>query len=157
MDTPTPEFRATITRERMTLVCWHDHLWQPMGPAGEHFRRARRSVIADLTVLRDDSGEPDELIVGVLAGTLDGAPRERLVEWARALGYSRLWLPDAVVDVGLNPEAVGGLAETRCPTCRHRCADEHPDFWAMVRTWGHFPMGCPMCGGDMPQWRVSCS
>ena len=154
MDQPNPDFRATITGERITLVAWHSNLWQPMGPAGEHFRRARRSVIADLTILRNAAGEPGELIVDVLAGTVEGAVCERLVEWARALGYARLWLPDAVIDVGDDPAMVGGLAETRCPTCRYRCADEHPDFWAMVRNWGHFPMACPMCGGDLPQWKV---
>src|SRR3954452_1299535 len=148
-----PDFRATITGDRITLVTWHCHLWAPHGPAGEHFRRgSRRRVVGALEILRDDDGEPDELIVTVLSGSLTGRPRQRLIDWAATLGYTRAWLPDAIVDLTSEPRRVGGLVEARCPTCRYRCTDGHPDFWAMVRSWGHFPLGCPMCGGDLPQW-----
>jgi hypothetical protein len=149
-----PDFRATITHNRLSLVGWHDQLFRPSAPAAHHFRPRAGVVIADLTVIRDDDGNPEELIVAVHSGTLRGAPRRRLLDWAAALGYRRVWLPDEIVE--LEPdEGMGELAETRCPNCRARWADREFEFWSMVRRSGFFPLVCPVCGGDLPQWAVA--
>jgi hypothetical protein len=112
--------------------------------------RGRAGVaIADLTVVRDGDLAA-EAIVRFLAG--DGAAaRAAITAWARDVGYRRLWLPGALVAL---PGPAEGRAETRCSGCAARFADEAPGFWAGVRAAGRFPAMCPLCGGDLPQWRV---
>lgn len=157
MQHDTPDFRATITGGHLTLVPWHANLFLPTGPAGHHFRRRRQRgvVIADLTVIRDDDGRPDELIAEVLSGRLEGGRRAQLLEWAASLGYRRLWLPGEVVEPPCEESHAGEPVGTRCVACRARWQDESFRFWEMVRRWGHFPMACPVCGCDLPQWSVS--
>jgi hypothetical protein len=74
------------------------------------------------------------------------------VEWARAVGYRRVWLPDRLVPI--DSPAQMGRASVRCPTCRARWRERDPSFWHEVRSSGHFPWVCPVCGGDLPQWDV---
>lgn len=156
MKRDNPDFRATITGGNLTLVVWHDNLFRPTGPAGHYFRgRQRGVVIADLTVIRDDeAGTPEELIVDVLSGRLEGGRRRQLLEWAASLGYRRLWLPGEVVEPPREVDHAGDVVGTRCVACRSRWQDDGFDFWEMVRRWGHFPMACPVCGCDLPQWSV---
>lgn len=56
--------------------------------------------------------------------------------------------------MALDERISGGRASTRYTGCRAPQADSHPEFWEMVRRLDHFPMGCPICGADIPQWTV---
>jgi hypothetical protein len=88
--------------------------------------------------------------VQFLAG--DGPPaRAAIARWARDVGYRRLWLPGDVLEL---PGPAELTAETRCSGCAARFADGAPGFWSGVRASGRFPAICPLCGGDLPQWRV---
>lgn len=155
MNQDEPDFRATIVRGRLTLVGWHRGLMRPGGPCAKHFRQRGRAgvVVADIRVLRDE--DPWELVVEVLSGELDDDAREAIVDWAGVLGYGRVWLPDLVVEPEADPSLLGGRAGARCPSCRSRWENDAWDFWQTVRGWGHFPLACPLCGTDLPQWTVA--
>lgn len=147
----TPDYRATITRTRIFVTDWAPWLASggPMGPVLR--ARSRAGVaIADLTVLRGEELLADELVVELVTGDYE-ATQARLVDWARMVGYRRVWLPDDVVELDA---PVGGLARVRCDTCRARWEDDAEDFWTNVRRLGHFPTGCPLCGDTMPQWEA---
>jgi hypothetical protein len=146
----SPDFRLTIRRGGVLAVDWHPWLVSG-GPMTAMLRaRGRAGVaIADVTVLHEDEIAA-EAIVRFLAG--DGAPaRAAITQWARDVGYRRLWLPDDLVEL---PGPAEALAETRCNGCAVRLSDEGPEFWQHVRAVGRFPAGCPLCGADLPQWRV---
>ncbi|HEX2102188.1 MAG TPA: hypothetical protein VHF51_00945 [Solirubrobacteraceae bacterium] len=129
--------------------------WSPWLAAGGPMAmllaaRGRAGVaIADVTVLRDGD-VATEAIARFLTGDGPGA-RDAIAAWARDVGYRRLWLPDDLVEL---PGPAEGRAETRCSGCAARFADGAPGFWAGVRAAGRFPAMCPLCGGDLPQWRV---
>ncbi len=152
-DSCRPEYRATITRNRLVVVGWGPWLWASGPPPELRGRLAGDGVaLADLTVIRDPRGLAHELVVEMLCG--DGPEsRAALVRWAPTVGYHRVWLPDEVVDFG-DKALVGGTARTRCRNCRERFAADDPDFWVTVRGMGAFPVACPLCGGDLPQWSV---
>jgi hypothetical protein len=150
-----PDFRATIVRGELTIVGWHSHLMGSWGPTNTHLRNRDRAGIgiADLTVIR----EPDqqlELIVKFLCGGNRAEVRDAIVDWAASLGYGRVWLPDDVIELDGAELAAAERASTRCRTCRTRWEDDDPDFWLTARRWGIFPLACPLCGGDLPQWAV---
>jgi hypothetical protein len=143
-----PFCRAAITPYSLTLNPWRPSLIRGgPGIACLHPLQRRRLVLADLTKL--DEQELQVTFVPRTAGC-DWA-RERLLDWARTVGYQRVWLDNAVVDVtdGL---ACTGRAIVRCPTCGLRWEDEGPDFWGVVRQSGWFPASCPACGGSLPEW-----
>jgi hypothetical protein len=146
----TPDYRLTVRRDTVRAIDWNPWLASG-GPMGMLLAaRGRAGVaIADLTVVRDGD-LVTEAIVRFLTGDGPG-PREVIAAWARDVGYRRLWLPGDLVQL---PGPAEGLAETRCSGCSARFADEAPGFWAGVRTSGRFPAMCPLCGGDLPQWRV---
>lgn len=148
-DRPDPDFRAVVRRGTVRLVEWFPYLADG-GPLGNLLRlRARAGVaVADLTVLRDDEGLADELVVTFHAGDTPAA-RVTLLGWAAAIGYRRAWLPGEVVD--LEP-CGGGPARTRCEACRMEWVDDAPGFWLAARHSGRFPTQCPLCGHDLPQW-----
>lgn len=86
-----------------------------------------------------------------------GSPRpagttETILAWAAAVGFTRVWLPDRVADVGPAAEPLG-RAHVRCPTCGLVWHDDTPDFWAAVRAAHSFPGWCAACGGSLPEWR----
>ena len=151
-----PTFRATIVRGRMTLLHWHPGLMAPWGPRSVHFRSRDRAgvTIADLTVHREAEERP-ELLVRLLCGEDRPDAKEVIVPWAAALGYRRVWLPDLVVTLEDDAAALGSSASTRCTACRARWEDSTVEFWKSVRSWGIFPLSCPLCGSDLPQWEVS--
>jgi hypothetical protein len=143
----SPDFRLTIRRRIVLAVDWHPWLVDG-GPMTTmlHARGRAGVAIADVTVVHE--GEvATEAIVRPLAG--DG--REEIVRWARDVGYRRVWLPGEVVEL---PGPSEQLAETRCHGCAVRLSDDGPEFWEHVRAVGRFPAGCPLCGADLPQWRV---
>jgi hypothetical protein len=148
-----PDFRATITPGELRVIDWGPWLVDS-GPLAEAFRgRARKGVsIADLTVVRDDGEDAPvaEVIVAFRAGDT-AAARGQLAAWAATVGYRRIWLPGDVRE--LIPDA-GGFARTRCSCCAKRWATGETEFWLAVRAAGRFPAICPLCGSDLPQWRV---
>jgi hypothetical protein len=145
-----PDLRVTVRGATIRAVEWSPWLASG-GPIGMLLAaRGRAGVaIADVAVTRED-GVAVEAIVRFLAGDREPA-RDALAMWARDVGYRRLWLPDETVEL---PGPAEGLAETRCGGCGGRFVDGDPGFWAVVRSTGCFPTLCPLCGGDLPQWRV---
>ncbi len=87
-----------------------------------------------------------------LTGDSPGA-RHALGGWAREVGYRRVWLPDDVVELP-GPAPVEEVADVRCTGCRGVLCDTGEHFWEHVRASGRFPTACPLCGCDLPQWRV---
>ena len=151
-----PDFRATIRRDVVRLVDWHPYL-RAAGPMGELARARGRAgtALADVTLVRDDDGEPpSEALATFLAGDSPAA-RDALEAWAGSVGLPRLWFPDTLV--ALDPAACGhgGEASTVCTGCRARWTDGRPDFWLGVRRAAKFPVACPLCGSDLPQWRAA--
>jgi hypothetical protein len=146
----TPDYRLTVRRGAVRAIDWNPWLASggPMGMLLAARGRAR-VAIADVTVVRDGDLAA-EAVVRFLAGESEEA-REALAVWARDVGYRRLWLPGELVEL---PGPAEGVAETRCSGCAARFADGAPSFWAGVRSSGRFPAMCPLCGGDLPQWRV---
>lgn len=151
--TAAPGYRATIRRRRVTITTWGPWL-ATGGPVGNLLRqRAEDGVaLADLVTVHDDAGLARELIVDMLGGDTPEA-RGALLDWAATAGYGRVWLPDDLVEIESDPR-VGGIARTRCGNCGVRFAEGQPDFWIGVRRSGIFPVMCPLCGGDLPQWSV---
>ena len=86
------------------------------GPAAMQLGRVRASLL-DFYVT-----ESDELIVEAVSGSsLREEHVEILVDWARTVGYERIWLPDQVIDIEADP-AIVGVAKVKCRTCGY----EHP-------------------------------
>jgi hypothetical protein len=76
--------------------------------------------------------------------------RAALIEWAHAVGYTRVWFDGELVDI--EPTA-GGPVETRCTGCGQRFIDgRSPRFWYQVHCSGAFPIACSLCGSDLEQW-----
>jgi hypothetical protein len=146
----TYDFRMTIRGGAARLVDWSPWLART-GPLSTllHARGRAGVAIADLTVARED-----EVATEVVADFVTGeSPEARAVlcDWAAEVGYRRLWLPGAVVDL---PPFGGGEARVRCTGCRVVLTDGDAEFWLAVRRLGRFPGVCPLCGSDLPQWTV---
>jgi hypothetical protein len=125
------------------------------GPATAHFRRREQAGvgIADLTIIREP-GRPLELVVKFLSGSGRAEVREAIVRWASCIGYGRVWFPDDVVSLTDAPIPPACSAATRCRFCDARWEDGDPEFWLAVRSSGNFPIACPLCGADLPQWEL---
>ena len=149
----TPDYRLTVRRGAVRAIDWTPWLAESGPMAMLLDARGRAGVaIADLTVVRDADGDVAvEAIVRFVAGEAPAA-RTAIATWAGDVGYRRLWLPGELVELDGPRE---GRAETRCSGCAQRFTDSAPGFWAAVRAAGRFPSMCPLCGGDLPQWRVS--
>lgn len=146
----TPDFRGTVKRSgHIRIVEWGPWL-TTSGPLHTLFPMRGRAglTIADLTILRDDSGNAIEVVVDFLCEG-ESRHREVLCDWASYAGYQRMWFNDEVVDLEPNP---GGRAQTRCSGCGVRLVDGKDQFWGYVRKRGVFPTGCPLCGSDLQQW-----
>lgn len=121
---------------------------QRLGP----YAGALDRLVGSRALVADGECFDDEVAITPLPGSeLTAEARCRVEEWAAAVGYRRLWFPDALVT--LDPAGVPlGSACTRCSTCRTRFVDGTTDFWAMVRGQHLFPPTCPVCWGILPQW-----
>jgi hypothetical protein len=153
-DDDEPSFRATIVGNRLRLVCWTGYLAHG-GPLGGIARsRGEDAVtIADLTVVLGSDSQRELIVEPIAEGPDPELAEEVLIEWARTVGYARIWLAGRVVD--LEPPAQPlGQASIDCPTCHVHWSDGTPAFWAEVFRCGSFPRWCMVCGGDLPQWRV---
>jgi|1186.fasta_scaffold06655_5 hypothetical protein len=145
-----PDFRLTVHRRKVLAIDWHPWLVSG-GPMFTMLQERGRAgvAIADVTVVHEDE-VASEAIVRFLTGDRPGA-RQALGTWAGAVGYRRLWLPGEVVEL---PGPSEQQVETRCNGCCARLCDDGPEFWGHVRAVGRFPAACPLCGADLPQWRV---
>jgi hypothetical protein len=147
---PDPSFRATIRGRRLMLTHWAPWLVR-YGPSGRFLIERERAgvTIADLTVHGEDD---DEVSVRFFAlGTGREQAEEVLIEWATRVGYRRIWLPDRLVTT--EPEPLR-TASVRCRTCSATWQDSSPEFWMAVKRGGMFPHWCPVCGCELPQWKV---
>ena len=145
-----PDFRLTIRRDTVLAVDWHPWLVSG-GPMTTMLRaRGRAGVaIADVTVLREDD-VATEAVVRFLAG--DGRRRAPPSPAGRAMSATggcgsrtRWWSCPARRRVRPRPAVAAARA---------RLCDGGPEFWQHVRAVGRFPATCPLCGADLPQWRV---
>ena len=145
-----PTFRVTIAGPRLTLIRWFPSLIPRNCPAGNLFRPREQAgvTIADLTVEQAEAGR--ELSVTYLVDGGGVAAERLLIRWAGLVGYTRVWLPDRVVEPA-TPTALG-RARVECPSCGADWEDSSAEFWAQVHSDGHFPNSCPLCAGDLPQW-----
>lgn len=146
----TPTWRATIRRGKLTLTGWAPWLITG-GPLGTLLpARARSGVtIADLTL---HGADDDEVSVRFLVRAKPTEPADDLlIDWASKVGYRRVWLPDGLVDIERDPQAMT-RASVRCDVCLARWSDATPEFWLGVRQEKAFPRWCPMCGSELPQW-----
>ena len=171
--TMQPDLRATIRRDGVVrAVRWAPYL-EVCGPAATLLESRDRAgvTIADLAFLKDetdvDTDDPDfdepefwepsedetisEVLVTFLCGG-DEHAKQAIVDWAALVGLSRVWFPDDVRDVA---PAEQGKVEVRCTGCCGRLVDGFPRFWEFVRRNRFFPMSCPLCGADVPQWHPS--
>jgi hypothetical protein len=150
-DPDCPDFRATVQRSgAVRLLHWGPWL-QSTGPAYTLMTARDRAGIAivDLRVVRDDEGMASEVIVEFHSGGSD-IHRGALIDWARSVGYGRVWFDGEVVD--LEPTA-GVRVTTRCTGCGQRFLDgRNGQFWYTVRSSGIFPTACSLCGSELPQW-----
>jgi hypothetical protein len=148
MTRPTPSFRATVSRGKLYISPW----WSRMangGPMGCLARQTSRAeCVADLTRSADEDRR--ELTVALFAGSIDRLDKP-LTEWAKAIGYHRLWMPDGLIE--LDGVAACGEFGTRCAVCRTSWRDASDDFWTHVAMMGTFPPFCWVCGSLMAQWK----
>jgi hypothetical protein len=153
LEAEPPTYRATIRNGHLTITGWAPWLARG-GPLGSLLRARERAevAIADLTTHGEDNEEFSVRFHA--AGRLREEAERVLLEWASRVGYLRVWLPDRMIEIEPSPAQIG-TASVRCPTCRARWADSTPDFWLSVREQGAFPMWCPLCGCELPQWTVS--
>jgi hypothetical protein len=148
--TECPDFRLTIRRGRVLAVDWRPWL-VTAGPLVATVRARRRVCVAITDVIVVHEGDcATEAIVRFLAGDRESA-RAEITRWARDVGYRRLWLDDELIGL---PGPREGEAHTRCGGCGVQLCEDGPQFWAYVRHIGRFPSGCPVCGADLPQWRL---
>ena len=148
-----PTFRATYRNGRLTVLRWWNMLIDN-GPSSMFFAQRERAgtVIADLTCHQDADGM--QLAVAVRSGGRNVAEaEEEIVDWAAAVGFQRVWLSDRFVEI--DPEvSPHHCASVKCPTCGQKWSGAGNSFWAGVRGETNFPLFCPLCGGDLPAWRV---
>src|SRR4051812_4738120 len=148
--TDCPDFRLTVRRGRVLLVDWHPWLTTSDPLTTLLDARGRAGVaIADVTVLRRDDVAAEAMVRFLAGDTADA--RATITSWAQDVGYRRLWLPGEVLDL---PGPAERVAKTRCNGCAVRLTDSGPEFWQQVHAIGRFPASCPLCGADLPQWRV---
>lgn len=150
---PQPKYRATYRKKRLMIMPFFPSMIV-MGPSSGWFRKREQAatVIADLTAHESASG-PELSITYYAARRNRPAAELAIAEWAASVGYRRLWLPDGLLEL----EAIVSdedRASVKCTTCGHTWSDGGSQFWSMVFEQRAFPIFCPLCGGDLPQWRL---
>ena len=151
---PQPKYRATYRKKRLTVVPFF-HSMIVNGPASGWFRHREKAgtVIADL--IADETEGRDELSITYRsAGRNRDAAQLAIAEWAASVGYKRLWHPDGFVELQATVSDED-RASVKCTTCGQGWSDTGSSFWTMVHGQRGFPTFCPLCGGDLPQWRIA--
>jgi hypothetical protein len=149
-----PIMRAVYARRRLTVVVPHQRLTSDGDISGMGF--GDRSD-AGISIMELGETELDgfgwELTVGFLAdGDRTGAERA-LETWSSRVGYRRVWFPERIYEPGNAPN-VCSRAGIDCPTCGHAWRGTGRRFWAQIWEVRLFPNLCPLCGCNLPQWRV---
>ncbi|MFN8161690.1 MAG: hypothetical protein U0R52_11680 [Solirubrobacterales bacterium] len=147
--TPRPSFRATIRGGQVWIRGWAAEMHTP--GEGDPRPVAPDVAIADLTLLEPAEEGPRELIVHFHYRSADGEDLPALIDWATRTGYGRLWLPDGLIPLRIDPERLGE-ARTECPTCGASWVAGDPAFWAEVLRQGFFPDTCSHCGCGLAEW-----
>jgi hypothetical protein len=151
---PQPDYRATLSGGRLTLVRWQPYMLGRRGPGNRLLHQGQIAPIADLTIVRD-ALERRDLIVVELTGRRDQRLRHELVRWATLLDYQRLWFDDEVIALDGSAAGAGRRVETNCPTCSAGWSDDAAEFWLGAHCCGAFPLQCPLCGHTLPQWSAA--
>ena len=144
--------RAVSRDGELTLVPWNPGLPQEVPEAVRRELGDEGIAIADLHVLVYDE-EAREISVDFCfdpPAEVRGSAEAVIREWAGAAGYTRVWLPDGVID--LDPVAAPQAVRSACRVCGQERMLEDPRWWANVRTYGRFPDYCSLCGSRLPQW-----
>jgi hypothetical protein len=142
-----PEFRATVSDGgEVVLTRWQPHLPTPGGSAWSQLRfGGHLAAIFDLQIDRRQNDvdywiATDLVVCDVYAGPAVASARERMVRFARQLGFMRVWLGHEVIGLdGL----VGGGWQATCPRCGAVWTDSTAGFWLTARGAGCFPLGAP--------------
>jgi hypothetical protein len=149
-----PDYRTTLSRDRLSLIPWSPWMLGSAGPANRLLCQGRTALLADLTVVRDDDLRPREVIISELAKDSGLRLRSAIVDWASLLGYERVWFSDDVIKLDPAAAVAGELVGTTCATCASEWSDGSPEFWISAQRSGVFPLFCPICGHPVPQWSV---
>ena len=140
-----PFARACIRGGRVTLNPWNPRMIRG-GPMAMHMRRVRAALV-DLFVV-----EETELIAEpVSRSRFEPEHIEALVAWARSVGYSRIWLPDEVLD--LRGEPAGGTARVLCRSCGVRWEDESTASGCRCGSRATSPATAPPAAARCPSGR----
>jgi hypothetical protein len=150
---PDPDFRATYRARRLTVVRWFPGL-ADIGPPASFFRQREKAgtAIADLTVHESKLG--DELSLTFKSAGRNRLAAERAIAgWAALVGFRRVWYYNRLVEI---EPSVGpnDTAAVTCTTCGQLWSDEGQRFWSMVIRAHAFPSFCPLCGADLPVWKI---
>lgn len=149
-----PTHRITFSRGNLTLVPWSSSLIGTYGPWNHLLPKGPSTVLADLTIMRDQI-DGNEAVIREVNSPGDETFRTALLTWAGSLGYRRIWFPDALVELDRTPTAAVS-ASARCPVCRSNFSDSSYEFWLAVRNNGIFPPWCCCCGANtLPQWSLN--
>ena len=121
--------------------------------------------IADLSFEADDDHDDDEdeldevdadaaeegvVEVRFIANDVPAA-RRVIRRWAAITGHRRVWFKDEVADLE-PPGGLDGEFGSTCLTCGFTVTDSGQDLMKFVRSAGHFPIHCFICGSFIPQW-----
>ena len=151
---PIPIMRAVYAHRRLTVVCGRAGLTDEGSVNGMNFddRTAAGVSILELGETQAQDGGWD-LTAGFLADGRREVAERRLLRWAGLVGYSRVWLPDRLVEPPERPP-VNSTATVGCTACGHRWHGRGRRFWQMVWSERIFPNVCPLCGVTLAQWSV---
>ncbi len=153
-EAPQPKYRATYRKKRLTVVPFFPSMIVN-GPSSGWFQAREKAgtVIADLS--SHESGAGDELsIIYRAAGRNRDLAQLAIAEWAASVGYRRLWHPEGFAELQATVSDED-RASVKCTTCGQAWSDGGSTFWQMVHGQHGFPTFCPLCGGDLPQWRIA--
>ena len=154
------EARVVIRDGRLTLTRRPHYLAQVRVNSYRGALREAGTVICDIEVGDDPSGERELTVARSFGSELAGRAETVLLEWAALIGCRRVWLPDRLVDLGerLVP-AVTEIEAEPCPTCGVT-ADEAALIEELVTLRSRGPVGCstcPACLGSRPQRVPRCA
>jgi hypothetical protein len=148
-----PDYRATYRDGSLTLVPFAPWFARQFGFAGHVIREASSVGFADLEIYRGADGL--ELIVWPLNEPFDDSFETAVISFARGLGYKRVWMAGAVVELDQDSELPAIEVETTCAACATIFRERQITFILNARQQGVWPCACPIDGQPLPQWSSS--